>query len=1284
MGARVLQIAFTFFAALFCVAVARAESERPVGFQTRCYAITKARLVPQPGTVIDPGTLVIRNGLIAALGESNKVETPADAELIDGTGLVVYAGFIDAGTNELLDPESKPTGAPGRTHDFARHALAATPADHRHSLTPEYLAAENLKPKDDVLDAFRQHGFVAVNVMPESRIAAGQGTLVALSGNPLRETLVIKSTLQSLQLYGPGGRVYPSTLMGATAHLRQAFLDAERHALHLRLFDSGKSALPRPPVDLAWNALEEIRTGTLRAAFFVTSRDDIHRALNFAAENRFKPVLWGARDAGLTLDRLAELKPDMLLTLDLGDEPKVEASELDAEWERVEGSRLKVEGQRVEEKATAVAEVPSRSQPASEPSTVNPQPSTAAPPLKADVKEPAAVQEYRRSEWRDRAATAARLRERGVKFAFTSRGMKNRPDVMKGVRHVVKAGLSPDDALAALTTHAAEILGAGERLGRLEVGRPAFVTVMTGSFENEQAKVRHVFIDDRKFVYNKDAKPVSNAPASPRSPATPMPSVAGAWAVDIASATGKVAAQLTLAQDNGKLMGAFTSEQGNGRLIAGTLKETTVEFTVGIGAGERTVELKFSGKLADDKLSGDLKPAFGAVTKWTATRVEKRDATSNPVKLELDGPFEAAVGNEDGGRRTEGQGANPAGVRSASKDDAAEAEIPKTTVTPKASSPSISPSLNPSVASSPPAPLPPSPHARKGFPVELPTDRTRLPWRTGGSVLIKNATVLTATNDNPLAQTLNNTSILVRDGKFAAIGPDLAAEPGVRVIDAAGRYVMPGIIDTHSHIMITQGINEATQSIVCEVRIKDVLNTDDVSEYRALAGGVTTARLFHGSANVIGGQDAVVKLKHGATAAEHLVPRAPQGVKFALGENVKFQSARFPNTRLGVEATLNRAFLEAVDYRRQWQEYEKAVKKDRGIEGQRDGVKKGVNPDSLHLSVTPSLNPLFPPRRDLRLEALADIVNHQKFIHSHCYRSDEILMLLNVAQNLGIRVWSLQHVLEGYKVAPEIVAHGASCSTFADWWAYKVEAFDAIPSNAALLSEAGANVVLKSDDWELIRHLYHEASKTLRYGNLAPEKALATITLNPARELGLADRLGSIEIGKDADFAIFNGHPFNVFARCEMTFIEGELFFSRADAPSAEVRGVKRDGEIERQRDGVKTDRGTEGQRDRGTERKRQKALAPSLSPAPRLSVPLSSSGHPPTPPRAALRSMPRRRRAASMPTSTPRSIPSTLRTLNAARFSSLTGRSPASGRRSKSRPMPRPSMRPACTSIRG
>jgi len=394
-------------------------------------------------------------------------------------------------------------------------------------------------------------------------------------------------------------------------------------------------------------------------------------------------------------------------------------------------------------------------------------------------------------------------------------------------------------------------------------------------------------------------------------------------------------------------------------------------------------------------------------------------------------------------------------------------------------------------------------------------DADRVPkTRTRGRVLIRNATVLTAARPGRLERC----DILVEGGKIKAVGANLPAPAGdVPVIDAEGMFVMPGVIDSHAHFAISGGVNEFSLSVVPEVRVRDVIDSEDVEIYRALAGGVTTARLLHGSANVIGGQDAVIKLKYGSPAKELLLTGNPRGVKFALGENVKRSDGRFPNTRMGVEAVLVRAFSEAQAYRKQWDDYR-------------------ANKDKL-----------AEPRRDLRLEALSDVLAGDLRVHCHCYRSDEILMLLRVADRFGFKVRSLQHVLEGYKVAAEIAAHGASCSLFSDWWAYKIEAFDAIPFAAALLHEAGATVCLKSDSNELVRHLYQEAAKLIKYGGLSEDDALKAITLNPAKQLGIDGRAGSIEVGKDADLAIFNGHPLNGFARCEMTLVEGEVYFQRSE-----------------------------------------------------------------------------------------------------------------------------------------
>ncbi len=398
--------------------------------------------------------------------------------------------------------------------------------------------------------------------------------------------------------------------------------------------------------------------------------------------------------------------------------------------------------------------------------------------------------------------------------------------------------------------------------------------------------------------------------------------------------------------------------------------------------------------------------------------------------------------------------------------------------------------------------------------VEIDADRVPK-TKTGGNVLIRNATILTVSD----AGTIEGGSILVRDGKIASVGRTVPESGGATVIDAKGLYVIPGIIDCHSHIANEGGLNEFTQSVSPEVRVRDVLDPRDVAIWRASAGGVTAANILHGSANAIGGQNAVIKLRTGRAPADLLFHDAPRGVKFALGENPKQSNftqnrgKRFPNTRMGVEAVFRRAFTEA-------RAYEKSLRED----------------------------PLA--RRDLRLEALLQILKGEILVHCHCYRADEILMILQVAKDFGFRVASLQHVLEGYRVAPEIAAAGAGASTFSDWWSYKIEAYEAIPHNAALMTQAGVCVSVNSDSHEQIRHLNVEAAKAVKYGGLSEREALALVTLNPARQLGVDRFAGSIEVGKDADLAVYNGHPLSSYSRCVMTFVEGEVAFEDREAPS--------------------------------------------------------------------------------------------------------------------------------------
>jgi imidazolonepropionase-like amidohydrolase len=401
----------------------------------------------------------------------------------------------------------------------------------------------------------------------------------------------------------------------------------------------------------------------------------------------------------------------------------------------------------------------------------------------------------------------------------------------------------------------------------------------------------------------------------------------------------------------------------------------------------------------------------------------------------------------------------------------------------------------------------------------------------GRLVAITNATIMTASNG-----TIERGTIVIRDGKIAAVGADVTAPQGATIIDGTDKYVIPGIIDAHSH-SASEAINEGTNSVTAEVRIEDVLRQDEIDLYRELAGGTTTLNILHGSANTIGGQNAVVKLRYGLPVDSLLFDGAPPGIKFALGENVRRTNSsgvpgrerRYPFTRMGVEALLRERFTSAREYQRHWKEYEAA----------RASSRRG-RPAPI------------PPKRDLQLDALVEILEGKRLVHAHSYRADEILMLLGIAKEFGFRVASFQHVLEGYKVADELAASGSGASTFADNWAYKMEAWDAIPHNMAIMASRGVRVSINSDSDERARRLYQEAAKAMHYGGVSEEEALKMITLNAAWQLGIDDRVGSIEVGKDADLAIFNGHPFAPASRVEMTLIDGRTFFDRSTAQTLE------------------------------------------------------------------------------------------------------------------------------------
>ncbi len=401
------------------------------------------------------------------------------------------------------------------------------------------------------------------------------------------------------------------------------------------------------------------------------------------------------------------------------------------------------------------------------------------------------------------------------------------------------------------------------------------------------------------------------------------------------------------------------------------------------------------------------------------------------------------------------------------------------------------------------------------FPFETEADR-RPKTVTSGNVLIQGARVVTVTKG-----TLDPGDVLVQGGKIVAVGRRIAPPPGVTVIDARGKTLVPGFVDGHSH-RCSDGTNEGTESVTCEVRIGDVLNPGALNVWQALASGHTAALILHGSANAIGGESVVVKYKYQRPVSEVVVPDAPRQVKFALGENVTRKNSRepttrYPRTRMGVETVYRRAFQEARDYASAWAAYEADRTKPR-------------------------------PRRDLRLETLAGILAGKVWVQCHSYRADEMLMMARLSQEFGFRIGALQHALEGYKIAPELAEAKVPMSIFVDNWSFKLEGYDGIPWNAAICHRAGVLVSINTDGVSGTTALNIDAAKVMRFGGLSEDEALAMVTINPAKQLGIDHRTGSIEVGKDADLGLWSGNPLSVYSKPVMTLVEGEVYFERRDA----------------------------------------------------------------------------------------------------------------------------------------
>ncbi|TWT82441.1 isoaspartyl dipeptidase [Planctomycetes bacterium CA13] len=660
----------------------------------------------------------------------------------------------------------------------------------------------------------------------------------------------------------------------------------------------------------------------------------------------------------------------------------------------------------------------------------------------------------------------ARLHREGVRFCLTTDGLDDTSSFLKHVRIAVDRGLDSRVALAALTTVPAELLGVEKRTGKIQPGMMANLVVADGDLFAKETTVTETWVAGERFEIEKE-KPLADDP------------LIGSWKVTLPGSKQRISAVLVFEKKDDKTTGSIrctksqsTDEDPNAQQREEKPEETRVELKNNVRQRE-----KLSTSVQLSKLSDAFPEGVSQLTLLIVSNVDH--SKESPLVL-------ATLTTPDGKSQS-------VPIRRVKRQDKPEQEVSPT--------PTAKETSDSNVESS----------ERKPIEMVYPLGAYGLAQRPTkpNAVLFRGATVWTS---GPKAK-IDDADVLVIDGKIAEVGKKLVAPKKCVTIDARGKHLTPGLIDCHSHIATDGGINESGQAITSEVRIADFIDNSDISIYRQLAGGVTASNILHGSANPIGGQNQVIKMRWGGSMEDLKFADAPAGIKFALGENVKRSSGRYPNTRMGVEQIIRDQFLAARQY------------------------------DADHKAWQDGARDRLPPRRNLQLDALVEIQTGDRWIHCHSYRQDEILATLDVLEEFNIRIGTLQHILEGYKVADRMASHGAMASTFADWWAYKFEVYDAIPYNGVLMHDAGVVVSYNSDDAELGRHLNAEAGKAIKYGGVPEQDALAFVTLNPAKQLRIDDHVGSIEVGKDADLAVWSGPPLSPTSRCEQTWIDGQKYF---------------------------------------------------------------------------------------------------------------------------------------------